>query len=181
MAPSLSPHLNAQKKSTKVCCCLSFRHYQQKKYVSQRHDNDTCSTLWRNKNLRRETAEKINRDWRTRNKTEEDRGKSIQIKVAGRKTLNEDSPNAENTVKYKIIAEKTHKSKNNETIVWFGVSFVAQSRRVKPVSWVKLLFSTLSCKISNLSISLWGRHSCSPCIILHKHLTILFELCSSTH
>lgn len=39
----------------------------------------------------------------------------------------------------------------------------------------------LSFKISNLSISLGGKHSCSPCIFLHKHLTILFELCSSTH
>lgn len=58
---------------------------------------------------------------------------------------------------------------------------VAQSRRVKPVSCVKLLFTSLSCKYQNLSISLWGKHSCSACIILHKHLAILFELCSSTH
>lgn len=41
MAPSLSPHLNAQKKSTKVCRCLSFRHYQQKKNM---YHNDTTMT-----------------------------------------------------------------------------------------------------------------------------------------
>lgn len=40
----------------------------------------------------------------------------FRLRWRGEKTKeNEDSPDAENTVKYKIIAEKTHKSKNNET------------------------------------------------------------------
>lgn len=70
---------------------------------------------------------------------------------------------------------------NEEVLTHGGTSSVAQSKRLKPVSCVKLLFRSLSCKISNLSTSLWGKHSCSPCIILYKHLTILFELCSYTH
>lgn len=46
---------------------------------------------------------------------------------------------------------------------------------------LKHLFSCLSSKISNLSVSLWGRHACYTAVILHKHLTILFELWSSAH
>lgn len=76
---------------------------------------------------------------------------------------------------------KQDKTINEETLICIRISSVAQSRWVKPLSCVKLLFSSLSCKISNLSISLWGKHSCTCCIILYKHLTILFELCCSTH
>lgn len=57
----LSPHLNVQQKSTKVSCLLSFQHYQQKKYISRRQHQKNKK---KQNKTQRETALKINRDWR---------------------------------------------------------------------------------------------------------------------
>ena len=83
--------------------------------------------------------------------------------------------------KHKAGRHKVMTNKTRQHHFCISFSSVAQSGGVKPVSWVKLLFSILSCEIRNLSISLWGKHGCSHCIILYKHSAILFELCCSTH
>lgn len=70
---------------------------------------------------------------------------------------------------------------NEETFICYYSSSVAQSKGLNLFPVLNYYLSTLSCKISNLSISLWGKHSCSHYIFLYKHLSILFELCSSTH
>lgn len=65
------------------------------------------------------------------------------------------------------------------SVILFPLLLKAEVENLFPE--LKHLFNYLSSKCSNLSVSLWGRHACSIAIILHKHLTILFELCSSAH
>lgn len=75
----------------------------------------------------------------------------------------------------------TRKNKIRALIKGLFIS-VAQSRRVKN------LFPELNSSLAPFHVKYQTfqyhseeKHSCSPCIILYKHLTILFELCSSTH